>query len=328
MSESTGFLPAGTVVETEHIPYLLTEKGSLIFTIAPNGHVWGHRVEDDGIKRDIELEVYIPAFGGYTIKRKGWDHAAPSWSRGLELKKEQEKAISRILGQTALHTTLGALVLPFDCINFLKVRYINHAYTLLPAGRGDLLVGSSNPVKIKLVDCLLPNQTSKSGFFNIAYLDDKFTFQVSTAYYACAGGAAVANILIKTPGIKSDLEFSNADPKGLYEIHKQGYRFFERGVNTEFPHYVVFAAQAKNKKFFVGHFPACVERSLFPNELAVLLDTENVFNVFEIDDALLLLEEKRISETDSELYWTFAVAQNKVLREHKRLLSNNPSLFK
>lgn len=328
MSESTGFLPASTLVETEHIPYLITEKGSLVFTIAPNGHVWGHRVEDGGTKRDIELEVYGPEFGGYTIKRKGWDHAAPSWSRGLELTKEQEKAVARILIQTALRGILGTLVLPLDYINFLKVRYINHAYDLLPVGRGNLNTGGSNAVKIKIADCLLLNQTSKSGSFNIAYLDDKFTFQISGVHDGRLGEGAAAKIFLKKPGARGCLEFSDADPDGLCQIYRREDRFFERGVSTEFPHYVVFAAQAKNKKFFVGYFPACVERKLFPNELTVLCDTENVFDVFEIDDAILLLEEKRISETESELYWTFAVVQNKVLREHKRLLSNNPGGFK
>lgn len=313
--ELQGCFPASSVVDVENVPYLLTEKGSLVFTFAPNGHIWGHRVDDGGTKRDVELEVYAPIAGMYTLRRR---HAhASSWNHENDLTEGQKRAIRFVLSQKALCKVLGSLVLPYDWVRFLRVRYTERNQLSVGSRCNVLNAGGSNSSKLKLADCLLHGQVSRLGFFGIEYLDDKFTFQIGS-------GASVANvILLKFGPGGGSTDFNKASPDTLSELYKNGYNFFERGSTTEFPHYVVSAAQSQCKKFFVGHFPACVERHLFPNEITVLCDTENIFDVFQIDDALLLLEEKRVSETESELYWTIAVTKNKAVGELNRILSNN-----
>lgn len=315
MDRWTGVLPATAVVEMESIPYLRTEKGSLVFTIAPNGHVWGHRVEEGGTKRDIELEIYAPIEGGYTLKRKGFVGSS-IWNTERDLTESQNRAIKRILAQKTLQTVLGTLVLHSSHRQVLKGYYKEYNPSSFGEPCRTLRVTESGYHDIRLADRLSRYNDSRLGFFNIEYLDDEFTFQIC---------GAVADIHLRKIGTKYVSGFGKCGPSDLENLHyRDNYRFFKNSNEPEFPHYVVFAAQAKDKKFFVGNFPACVERHLFPNELTVLCDTENVFDVFQIDDAMLLLEEKRISETESELYWTFAVAKNKKVAELARLLSNNP----
>ncbi|OGF63479.1 hypothetical protein A2926_01730 [Candidatus Giovannonibacteria bacterium RIFCSPLOWO2_01_FULL_44_40] len=328
--ELMGSLPASSVAETEHIPYLLTEKGSLVFTIGPNGHVWGHRIEEGGTKRDIELEVYAPVEDGYTLRRKN-EHASSGWALHSDLTESQKRAIRFILAQKALPTILGSLVLSQDLGCDFRAHYRKFNPPSLSYGElcNVLNLTKSYFKNVRLVDCLSQNKVSKTGLFNVEYHDEKFLFTIGQAYFSCAGGASVANVHYgKLGDISPRTDFSPLPFTDLTGMYKYGYRLFERGTEGDFPYYVLSAAQARNKKFSVGSFPACVERKLIPNEITVLYDTENLFDVFEIDDALLLLEEKRISEEQSELYWTVAVADNQITREHKRLFSNNPNLYK
>ena len=321
--ELTGSLPASSVVETEHIPYLLTEKGTLVFTIAPNGHVWGHRIEDGGTKRDIELEVYAPVEDGYTLRRKN-GHTSSGWALQSDLTESQKKAIRFILAQKSLYGVLGALVVSRGWFDGLDSHYKTHNEH---HGR---LLSAMNP-NLCVVDCSdlhdKANKASRAGLVSIEYSDDKFAFYVSTMYYGVAGGATATKYSLKQSyrNPNDDLRWNKTSVQKLDVAYREGYRVFEK-PDAEFPQIVFSAAQARDGKFFVGSFPACVERSLFPNEIIVLCDTENIFDVLDIDDALLLLEERRISEKESELYWTFAIAHNKMWRELDRIKSNhNPA---
>ena len=65
-----GCFAATSLVEVENIPYFRTEKGSLVFTISANGHIWGHRIEDGGKKNDIELEIFYPSDGGFILRQR------------------------------------------------------------------------------------------------------------------------------------------------------------------------------------------------------------------------------------------------------------------
>lgn len=314
-----GFLNASSVVEIENIPYLRTEDGTLVFTIAPNGHIWGHRIEDGGDQRDIELEIFSSKSCGYTLRKKG-DHSGMRTACDNHLKEGQKKAVKHILAQReSFSKILKTILLPESSLYEFNKHYkgkSKHYRNLNATGK--------EFENISLIDCSFAQyHCSQQGFFFIEYLDKDFVFEICGSSFGTAGGAAINNVFLRKYGISGEMGFSRATPKVLGGMYRDGYRFVGRGTTAEFPHYVVFAAQAEDKKFYVGHFPACVERGLIPNEITVLCDINNIFDCFEIDDAMLLLEEKRLSETESELYWTLAIAHNKFLHEHRRIKSNN-----
>ena len=321
-----GCFAATSLVEVENIPYFRTEKGSLVFTISANGHIWGHRIEDGGKKNDIELEIFYPSDGGFILRQRDskpvptFPTVSPTTFSSPVYEKisvEHGKVIRRILGQKApLTALLGCIALPeawcLDIKQNYKVRRNSSLFLRL----------RDRDFNGKVIDCSFRTQdqglgTSKLGLFNVEYLDNKYTFQLS-------GGPVSSCILLGKSRKDGGARFGSTTVEGTMNLCREGYKLFTAG-NIEFPHYVFSVSKAKDKKFFVGDFLACVEREPFPNELTVLCDTENIFDCFEIDEAMLLLEEKRLSEAESELYWTVALAQNKVMCEQRRIKSNNPN---
>jgi hypothetical protein len=328
-NEWQGSLSAKSVVETDYFPYLRTDKGSLVFTIAPNGHVFGHRVEV-GTKRDIELEIFGLFGGGYTLKRKN-GFSMPSWSYERELTTGQKKTIKRIVGQKdSLSNILGSMVLDYNHASSLRENYSGPSFSESSWRLERYQYQDQEDIyRPAIVDCSIQNphqRLSNSGLFCIEYKDADFTFEVSSGTCFSAGGVASDKVLWSKVGEQYKFGFSPLPISALTDVYKNGYRFFEPGQEKDFPHYVISAVRAEDKKFYVDHFPACAEKKMISSEKVVLYDIMNMFDVFEIDDALLFLEEKRLSENDSELYWTVVVSKNKIFQEHRRMKSNNPNI--
>ncbi|MBI2023101.1 hypothetical protein HYT01_00870 [Candidatus Giovannonibacteria bacterium] len=331
--EFTGVLQAKAVVEVENIPYLQTEKGTLVFTIASNGHIFGHRLEDggDNNKRDVELEVFAPGSWGYTLRRRG-GHSGARNIPVNELSENQEKVIHRIMAQRdILSGMLGVKILLFNTTTSILASKYTQTKGLLRK-----LDDDRNTEYVGLADCSKTDYAyTGTGLFVVKYSDEKYRFQVSGAPEVGA-----THVSLFRPEDETVFGFTHGDMHKLSDLYQKGFRFFvnrseashwryavsaEQFASSEapYPHYVIHAAQAEKKKFFVGNFPACHERHLFPNEISVLLDTENIFNCYGVDDALLFLEEKRLSPEESKLYWTLAIAENKLMKEQRRIRSNN-----
>lgn len=285
---------------------------SLIFTIAPNGHVWGKKLDDKSGKNDVEIEIFAPERGGYLVRKQGAQttthHSAGNsksfvtMSGILITTAEQDKKIKTILAQKErIYYLLGTLMLRSHEVSLVgNYHHWNHSHRKLerPSINPEGL-----PYAIKVVDCSYePIQNCLSGLrhLELSYDDASFRFRF--------------NAKIRTR-LGPDKE------EGYNDIVFDPIQYPEFGKN--FPRFHYFTAQAENKKFDLRSW----NHKTLPPELKIMYGEYNFFDYFEIDDAVLLLEEERTSETESKFYWTIGVAQNKLARNLMRLKSNNPELL-
>ena len=166
-----------------------------------------------------------------------------------------------------------------------------------PENFGHLDGKKGNSYIVRVIDCSYrgsPNCTCHGFVNNIRYDDVNFSFVAP----------------ITSSGTKDVCEI-------IREKQKQS---MQEVMSASFPHTLVKAFPANHKSFDISGMKRVSDR------LVVMYGENNIFDVFSIDDALLILEEDRISETTSIQAWTLCIAQNQVARNLLRLYSNNPSL--
>lgn len=283
---------------------------SLVFTIAPNGHVWGKRLDEKSGKNDVEIEIFAPTHGGYifrkiTSKITTISNFKTDVVREPKLTVEQDRKIKTILSQKEKITyLLGTLMLRSYEVSLVgNYHHWNCSHRKLehPAISPEGL-----HYRVKIVDCSyepLQNRLSNLRHWSLSYDDTSFYFQFNA----------------QIP-IRHEKNHAYGSLSGSL-INSKTVHYPEFG--KDFPRLHYFIAKAENKKFDLRSW----NRKTLPPELKIMYGEHNFFDYFEIDDAVLLLEEERTSETESNFYWTIGVAQNKVVRNLMRLKSNNPELL-
>ncbi|MEK7090330.1 MAG: hypothetical protein AAB930_01965, partial [Patescibacteria group bacterium] len=88
-----------------------------------------------------------------------------------------------------------------------------------------------------------------------------------------------------------------------------------------------FASRLSGRKFDMSGLRLRSNVKIKP-ALRIMYGEYDFFEYFEIDDAILVLEEETVSADFPKIWWTLGIAQNKHVREMMRLASNNPDLFK
>ncbi|KKS43925.1 hypothetical protein A2567_00045 [Candidatus Azambacteria bacterium RIFOXYD1_FULL_42_11] len=303
-SDGAGKFSITTVMEESIEPFWV--GNSLVFTIAANGKTWPKRLDSKISKSDIELQIYSPVSSGCLIQRWQKDERNLTNYQLLpevwnDLTVEQRKKISAILAQKGrINYLLGTLMVSFPLQldekygkrepDFMKVK-------VGPENFGHLDGKKGNSYIVRVIDCSYrgsPNCTCHGFVNNIRYDDVNFSFVAP----------------ITSSGTKDVCEI-------IREKQKQS---MQEVMSASFPHTLVKAFPANHKSFDISGMKRVSDR------LVVMYGENNIFDVFSIDDALLILEEDRISETTSIQAWTLCIAQNQVARNLLRLYSNNPSL--
>lgn len=283
---------------------------SLIFTIAPNGHVWGKRLDEKSGKNDIEIEIFAPYLRGMLFRKLGM---SPSIHKPT-LTKEQERKINLILGQKErINYLLGTLMLRSHEVSLVG-NYHHWDCRRKNSFERPSINPEELPYRVKVVDCSYGNSTllsSNLGHWALSYDDASFRFH----FYA--------NVELRQEKAGALQQVGNCFDKGVQNLHH--YPKFDHA----FPRFRYHSLQAENKKFdLIG----CESKSptlakILPRTLKIMYGEYDFFDYFEVDDAVLLLEEERLSETESNFYWTIGVAKNKLARNLMRLKSNNPELL-
>ena len=288
---------------------------SLIFTIAPNGHVWGKRLDEKSGKNDIEIEIFALGPGGCRFgKRENYREGLnATYTTQLfapanppKLTAEQERKINLILSQKErINYLLGTLMLKSYEISL--VGNYHHRYSDGENFERPLINPEELLYKVRVVDCSYDPEPKKSAldYWDLVYFDSQFVFQFNPRQtLRCNSGGPLI-----TPG--EVLDFSEA---------RFGVHFIDEV--KEYPRVEFFAVQAENEKFDLRNW----YHKTLPPKLKIMYGEYDFFGYFLVDDAVLLLEEERLSETESKFYWTIGVAQNKLARNLMRLKSNNPEL--
>lgn len=289
---------------------------SLVFTIAPNGHVWGKRLDEKSGKNDVEVEIFAPVRGGYLFQqiKNGATIVSRSDFGTYDSPKftlEQDKKITMILSQKErIYYLLGTLILRSHEVSLVGDYHHWDCRWKDAFKRPPIINPDKLPYAVKIVDCsYVPNEYYRISYWNLGYNDFQFEFVFSPRQtLRCKAGGPLAK-----PG--EVLDFSRT----RFMTH------FKDDVK-EYPRVEFFAARAENKKFDLRSWQSPTLAKAFKPDLKIMYGEYDLFDYFEIDDAVLLLEEERTSETESKFYWTIGVAQNKLIRNLARLKSNNDEL--
>lgn len=284
---------------------------SLIFTIAPNGHVWGKRLSNESDKNDLEIEIFAPVHGGYLFrrtrsKRTTLGEFETALCANPDITAEQKRKINLILSQKEkINYLLGTLMLRSH-----EVSLVGNYHHWDCDRRKNFERPSINPEGLPystvVRDCSYANAdpSSRWTLWHLKYDDASFRFSFSPI---------IAMRWRKSEGTCTGGEYTN---HFMGETHHPEF-------DKDFPRIKFFSVQAQNKKFDLRSW----NHKTLPPELKIMFGEYDFFDFFEVDDAVLLLEERQTSETESEFYWTLGVAQNKLIRNLMRLKSNNPELL-
>ena len=166
---------SGTITATVEETFEPLHTGhSLIFTIAPNGHVWGKQLDSKSSRNDVEIRIYAPYPGGIICRKRD---EVPSIHKPA-LTVEQERKISLILSQKEkINYLLGTLMLRSHEVSLVGNYYhwdcgrqknLGHP-TVNPEGL---------PYMVKVVDCSYGGNIVISSFGNwdLKYDDSSFRF--------------------------------------------------------------------------------------------------------------------------------------------------------
>ncbi len=298
-----------TAVVEETFEPLHTGK-SLVLTIAPNGKVWGKRLDEESTKRDVEIEIFAPVAGGYQLHRKGKsgrEPILPGFER--ELTVEQQKKIKMIFSQEdEIYYLLGTLqVGQLDSLSsshFRRPSSVDNIYVLPCRGS----------YSVYTVGVGENSAESKSGLHRISYDDYQCVFNFESTKNSVADMEAC-----KHCGGAWNSRNDWWDGSACHLPHNQ---------QNGFPRFQCFSGQAKNGIFNLRYSSTGEAIRFFQKSLRVMFKEHNFFDLFAVDDAVLLLEEERMSEGTSTFHWTLAIVQNKLARNLVRLSSNNPDLFR
>lgn len=294
-------------LKDEEIPLYRTGR-SLVCTIGANGHVWGKPLGKDSRDNDVELEIFTPVQGGYLFRRPKDKFGYLEFHLDKPLTESQQKCVYRILAQKEkLKALLGTLM----------VSPWHSSYLGVPQKGRDFRSRMNFTENLDRVEIVFHgNRASaqkRGANFDILYNDKEFVFKL---------------VVVRPDGLRDSngvIAFNTTlSPENLcrviYGAPSEGF----------FPHYKFYAARLENDVFNMWGAGLRYSKAaeIFKQDVRVMWGEYDLFDVFDVDEALLLLEEYRKSPSDSELCWTLAVAQNKIARNLVRLVSNNQDLFK
>jgi len=303
------------VVEETFEP--LHTGGSLVFTIAPNGKVWGKRLDGQSGNKDIELEIFWPDPCACLVRQK-------SWRDPERLDRAYHRANLTISQRQKIGTILNQKEKIQDVLGTVMVSATNRPTWSLPGNyirdarwHNCKLSTSKLCQSISVVDCTYGKTAqliSSLGLVSIRYDDSKCAFRFSVVTPAAYPWKE------KTSGNRLHQIEGYIDT--LFDLNKV-VCFYER-KDDELPYVAFWASQAEDKEFLMPQ--GCPYGSTKPT-IRAMYNENNFFDLFDVDDALLLLEEKRLTDSQFELHWTFCIAQNRLARNLARLNSNNSTLF-
>jgi hypothetical protein len=274
-----------TAVQQETFEPLHTGK-SLVFTIAPNGHVWGKRLDVKSHGGDLELEIFAPYETMCFAKLLRWADGKVRLDKALtseHITNEQKKKVYMILAQKEQIEKM----LP----NLFLYRSYNMPcdFKREPESR-TLLEWPQIAVSIKVIrePFGLSFERSAAGLFGFQY-DGQFTLVAEKHMRFCR------------------------------EVHRVGQEIHARYANSiEVGSFQISTFVARN-----GMFHQLSGSGIGRRIWRVMDGEHNIFDRYDIDDALLLLEYEKESHMS---HWTLVPVQDMELREMVRKLSNNPSL--
>lgn len=317
-------MPSGKlqVYEPKDFPYLNTGK-SLVFVIARNGMVWGKKLDEQSSRGDIELEVFWPREDGCLIRQwysDGYGIVGPTGQttlprarEALHISVEQNRKIESILSQKEIiQYELGTLMVRPETDT------TDHNYKqALPYRRMDKPIPllrnfSSEPCNIKVVDC---SYNCDKRLDTVAFTW-KFFYDDLAADFKFLSN----NIYDKTERLLIGTTENPLGPSDIVNYESN----FDNGTITEV--HRCFAAKLFNKQFDMSGVKLRSNKKINPC-LRIMYGEYDFFEYFEVDDAVLVLEEQTSSSYSPKLLWTLGIAQNKCVREMMRLASNNPNLF-
>ena len=298
------------VLEPKDFPYLHTRK-SLVFVIARNGMVWGKRLDDQSTKGDIEIEVFWPREDGCFLRifdqKIGYPHNSVNYQRE-GISKEQARKIELILSRKEeIQYELGTLMVqPWatDDSNYEGGRRFPQYRRMMVKPQLDFPLG--DPCKIKVIDCSYSYEWQSSenlSSWQFRYDNEAADFKFLSSIYR--------------DGYNLEHPISSADIQNIES-------------NLANPDCVIaktfFAAKLSGRKFDMYDLKLHGDAKINPC-LRIMYGEYDFFEYFDIDDAVLILEEETCSLHFPKLFWTLGIAQNKHVREMMRLASNNPDLF-
>lgn len=288
---------------------------SLVCVIAPNGHVWGKRVNAKSGQRDVELEIFAPQKSGCRIK-KGCEGKDVWVSSSIPLNfftladstQEQRKKIQIILSEKEkLQYLLGTLMVTLveNLADSPMGRYARRTDTpKINVTQSDLAYS----IKVvdcseKQQDCEIKKSDAPFGYcrFYLSYAQPSFSFVVHPAR-----------------------AFSVRDGKDWPDSHTprcEGY-WLPKGPSP-FPRVELYVIQAAHGRFDMSSASACKDRKLIQPSIRIMYGEYDFFDYFDIDDAALILQEERTSEEHSKLHWTLGIAKSEVWSNLQRIQSNH-----
>ena len=301
------------VFEPKDFPYLNTGK-SLVFVIARNGMVWGKRLDEQSANGDVELEIFWPSDDGCLLRLKVANHisTATIGCLNLDLSVEQRKKIRGILSQKEIiQYELGTLMVR-SVYNIGDAGWRNLPQYQRMTEKCKLNFPWDNPCNIKVVDCSYDNkwQISRRTSWEFCYNDATFDFKFSSRD-------------IYNNGKNTRVIGTHENPINFWDVskHESGWDNGAAMIGKKF-----FAARLSGGKFDMSRVELRSNERI-NHSLRIMYGEYDFFEYFEVDDAVLVLEEETCSADFPELYWTLGIAQNKHVREMMRLASNNPDLF-
>lgn len=307
-----------TTVREEKIEPLITED-SLIFTIAANGKTWPKRLDESSAKSDIELQIYSPVLDGCLVREMAKPKIPNAYYVPLSdqtnwnlLTVEQQKKTNAILAQKErINYLLGTLMVPYPLELGGGYGKREPDYTKVKVGPenfGHLDHVKGNNYSVRVLDCSYggrENCTLRGWLHRLWYDVQSFSFTA------------------RTQG--SDL----VDSIDVLKLIRE--RICGDNLRIDYPRTHLYAFVAQNKVFDTSVLTKNEKHRLnlpiTKDSLTIMYGELNIFDAFSIDDALLIHEEFRHSDTEkSQPYWTLCIAQNQMVGNLLRLRSNNPSL--
>ncbi|MBI2121700.1 MAG: hypothetical protein HYT98_01125 [Candidatus Sungbacteria bacterium] len=310
----------------EDIPMLKTDR-SLVCLIDASGHVLAKRLDKESRRRDIEIEIFAPFTSAILVRgivqgsvvesllenvTEIGENPATSLTSLIVLTKRQRERINEILA------SLDRGKFPLNTLHIKQTSELNQYQR-----RTEFF--TTKP-RIKIPDC---DRTVELNWFTDRDAELKTKLLGAKIKYEWHEGS------FKIEDVPDhDILLSYRDnqkrPFSYYpSMFNAGlmstYRWYESedAVNSGFPYILPYAVEPRDRSFDMPKTDA-YKRGIIPATLRVLYGEYELFEYFEIDDALLFLEEKRVNASGSELYWHLVVIYNSELREKiSRVISNN-----
>ena len=307
---------AGAVIilafeECKEVSFLKGEI-SLHCVIAPNGHVLPKKMDEGSKDRDIELAIFAPAYDGFLWKAYGTDYLPSHDFAAHGSTGEQKRMVREIMEQKGW---IGGALQTIWVHSWSRGHMYLEGYK---STRSPLIcpsIGGSDVAHVVGLkglnkDCNF--SSSDQGMLEVCYRADDFSFLFNISANNSRGWGFYGS-----DGRRANLYGEDIlSWSGRLVAKSKPVSRWLPGAKLDFsPRIRFYAARAENGAF------------AFPGRgiLRVVCGGWNIFQAFEIDDALLLLEKtERIEETI--FHWTLYITENRHVRDMARVLGNNPCL--